>query len=636
MSLSKQLLGLISFLFCIIFSINFALSVGNIKTYLEGEAKNHAQDTATSLGMSLRPYMTDTSDPVIETIINAIFDMGYYKEIRLVDANGKELVSRSYDEQVEGVPGWFIHYLPMSPAAAEREIHTGWTMSGVVYVTVNTSFAYSKLYSQAKTSFWYSLVTFAVSFALLMLILRVTLASLKRIAQLALEIADNHFGTIEDLPSFTSSEVGNVAEAMNTMSGKIEDTIARLKKDLAEMGERLSREDLTGLHRKAVFDTDMRGLLMDHGAAYLLLIKVDSLSDLVKDRDSEAINQLLKAIAGKLQKSAEQDPKTIIKAYRFYGGEFAMLINSGNLEQIESIANALRADFADLGKKYNKSDLAHIGVARLNPVGTPESMLEAAQEAYEQARLIGANGYYILPRDNFVGDVSDWKKLVFDCIDNKTYSVDYAGQIIGFQSGQLIMEEAFTQVHGKDGQSVAIGPFVSIADKFGKIVDLDKGVIDNVLDYIQSASIPHAIAVNLSTSTIKNAEFCLWLEKLINNNQVAAKQLVFSFSAYAIVKDVEAHVDFIRTLHQWGGRVMIKRFETQSLSPDVIKALKPDFVRLARELGEGISQSRQKYEFVQTMEHMGRLLDIAVLAENVRADDDHRALMEIGIEGASR
>jgi EAL domain-containing protein (putative c-di-GMP-specific phosphodiesterase class I)/GGDEF domain-containing protein len=504
----------------------------------------------------------------------------------------------------------------------------------LVYVTINPSFAYSKLYEQAKTSFYYSLLTFVVSIALLVLLLRLTLASLNRINQLALQITAGHFETIENLP--WTSEVKNITVSINNMSRKIESTIIALNNKLEEMGASLLHDDLSGLYKKAVFETDIMNLMMAYSPAYLMIIKVDSLPDLVRERGNDAIDRLLQAFAEKLKKSVEQHQEAIMKAYRFYGGEFAMLINNGNLEQIESIAKALSGDFAELGEKYSKSDLAHIGVAPVNPVRTPESMLDSAYEAYEQARLIGANSYYIRSDENFAKDVLTWKELVFNCIDNADYSLSYVGQITSFQTGQLVMEEAFTQVHDKNGQSVAIGPFVSIAEKLTKIVDLDKGVINKVLDHIHSTRIPHAIAVNLSTGTIKNAEFRLWLEKLIKKDQLVTKQLVFSFSAYAVAKDVDIYLDFIDVVHQWGGRVVIKRFETQSMSPEVTKKLNPDFIRLAREIGDGISLSRQKHEFVQAMQQMGVLLDIAVLAEDVQTDNDYYALKTIGIVGASR
>ncbi len=634
MSLFKQLLLLISVFFLILFSVNFTLSINNIKTYLEVESQGHAQDTATSLGLSLSPHMINTTDPIIKTLVSAIFDRGYYQGIRLVDANNKELVSLSNDKIVEGVPSWFIDYLPMSPVTAESEISSNWLRSGVVYVTINPSFAYSKLYKQAKTSFIYSLITLVLSIGLLMLLLRITLASLKRINECALHISEGHFETIENLPWTT--EVKNITVSINAMSQKIKSSIIVLNNKLDEMGATLLRDDLSGLYKKSVFDTDMMNLMMTYRPAYLMLIKVDSLPDLIRDRGNNAIDLLLQAFANTLKQVAERHPETFIKAYRFYGGEFVMLINNGNSEQIELIAKALSNDFLELGKKQSKTDLAHIGVAPVNPVCTPEMMLDSAHEAYEQARLIGANSYYLRSDNNFARDISHWKELVFNCINNSDYSLSYAGQIKSFETSQLLMEEVVIQVHDKNDQLVAIGPFIAMAEKLAKIIELDKGVITQVLAHILSTRVTHAIAVNLSIDTIKNIGFRLWLEKLFKNNPLIIRQLVFSFSAYAVAKELEICLDFIQVIHQWGGRVMIKRFESQSMSPEVTKKLNPDFIRLAREIGKGISLSPQKQEFVQALQQMGDLLNIIVLAENVEADNDYYSLKATGITGASR
>ena len=58
MSLLKQLFILIAVIFLAIFTVNFITSVNNTRSYLEIEAEIHAQDTATSLGLSLSPHMT--------------------------------------------------------------------------------------------------------------------------------------------------------------------------------------------------------------------------------------------------------------------------------------------------------------------------------------------------------------------------------------------------------------------------------------------------------------------------------------------------------------------------------------------------------------------------------------------------
>jgi len=634
MSLFKQLLIFISALFLVIFSVNFALSVSNTKAYLEGESINHAQDTATSLGLSLSPYMVNSHDPLLKTMISAIFDMGYYKQIRLVDIDKKELVALNNDTPPQGVPKWFIDFLPMISATAESEISSDWALTGTIYVTINPNYGYLSLYQQAKMAFYYSLAAFVFAILLLALLLRVTLASLKRINQLALQIADSNFTCIEELP--WTSEVRNVATSMNIMSRKIKTVVNNLNDKLESMGASLQRDELTGLYKKAVFETDMKHLFMEEGRAFLLLIKIDSLASLVNEQDSHVIDQFLKEFADLLQLPAQQQPDRLCRVYRFYGAEFVILLKTDNIQQLEALVKTLAAGFLELGKKYQKPDLAHIGAVPINPVSTTEANLEAAYEAYEQAQLIGANSYFIGSGENFARDISDWKELVFNCIDNAAYTVSYIGGIASLQSGELLMVEAFTKAYDLQGEPVAIGPFIAIAEKFAKIIDFDKGVIGKVLEHLRSSAPSHAIAVNLSTRTINNADFRLWLEQLIKQNKALAKQMVFSLAAYAVAKDIEGYRNFIAAVHQWGGRVMIKRFETQSISPDMIKQLKPDFIRLAREMGNGIDSTRQKQEFVQALQDIGSLLDIVILAENVQADCDYQRLKTIGIVGASR
>jgi EAL domain-containing protein (putative c-di-GMP-specific phosphodiesterase class I)/GGDEF domain-containing protein len=634
MTLSKQLLILISVIFLILISINFAISVKNFKSYLEDEGQIHAQDTATSLGLSLSPYMNDTSDPIIKTMVSAIFDMGYYKEIRLVDAGKIELISLSNGKAIDRIPVWFVEYFPMSTITAKSEISFKWALRGTLYVTINPSLAYSKLYDQAKNLLSYSLLTFVLSIILLVLLLRMTLTSLNKINQLALRITEGHFEIIGKLPWTT--EIKNITISINTMSQKIKSTIAALNNKLDALGASLLCDDLSGLYKKSVFETDIMNLMMAYTPAYFFIIKLDSLPDLIRERGNVSIDQFLKAFAAKLKNTCEQYPNVIIRPYRFYGGEFALLVNNGNIEQIESIAQSLNSDIAELGQLYFKPDLVHIGVVHVNSVCTPKSILDSAYEAYEQARLIGVNSYYIRSNDDFSRDILNWKELVFNCIDKADYSLTYISKIIAFQNEQLIMEEASAQVYDSNNQLVAIGPFISIAEELAKIVDLDKGVINMVLDYIDRDNISHAIAVNLSIETIKNIGFRLWLEKLIKINPLITQQIVFSFSTYAVAKQVEAYRDFIEVIHHCGGRVMIKRFDSQSMSLEFIKSLKPDFIRLSREISNGVSVSLQKYEFIQAMQQMGFLLDIAILAENVQLDTDYYSLKSIGITGASR
>jgi len=636
MSLSKQLLLLISLLFLMIFSVNFVLSVNNIRDYLEVEAEIYAQDTATSLGLSLSPYMKNETDPIIETMIKAIFDMGYYQEIKLVNVENKPLVTLSNTTAIEGVPDWFINAIPMKTVSAESEISSGWNISGVIQVTLNPGNGYLKLYEQAKNSFYYSLATFILSIALLLLVLRFTLSSLKRIEQMAITLASGRFETIEPLPWTT--ELRNVTSSMNMMSNKIEGATRNLNLKLEGIGKKLQLDELTGLKRKTSFQTEMKHLFVADAdsEAYILIIKIDGLAALVKELGGDAIDTFLKDFSQVLKDTADQDQWGDILVYRFVGGEFSLLVKQINLPKVEQLAKSLSASFANLGKKYNKADIAHIGVVPFNPIGSTESILMAAKEAYEQARLIGPNSYHIRAGVDPAIGIAEWKSLVFSVIDNQQYKIKFIGAVEDLQTQQVLMQEAFTQASDSHGNKLSIATFISIAEKFEKIIELDKSVISKVIQHIENEKIDYAIAINISTRTIKNSDFRAWLVQLIKQKKSLSQQLVFSLSAYAVTKDFFSYKEFIEFAHQLNLKVMIKRFETESISAEFAKQLNPDFIRLAIDLGHGIAQDESKQSFVAGMKEMGELLNINVIAENVESEDDFQCIKKIGITGVSR
>lgn len=192
MSLSKQLLVLVTLIFFIVFAVNFTLSMNNIRSYLQVESEIHMQDTATSLGLSLSPHMVDEHDPILRTMMNAIFDTGYYKEMRLLNIDGEELVKLTNPSQIEGVPNWLIKMLPLKTATAITEISSGWNIAGTLSVSSNPGYGYQKLYDQFKLTLKFSLLILFGAILLLILVLRLTLKPLKEIEKQANEISAGH------------------------------------------------------------------------------------------------------------------------------------------------------------------------------------------------------------------------------------------------------------------------------------------------------------------------------------------------------------------------------------------------------------------------------------------------------------
>lgn len=737
MSLSKQLYLIISLIFLMIFTGNFIISVNNTKEYLQTESSTKAQDTATSLGMSLKALMDDKYDPEIVSIIKAISNRGFYKEIRLEDielgfnsqdlimqtpqldpsvswtisnvkvdtkfgkieaANNDEelgnalsaleneefikidsaqqnykfkpssaykkggdipinftatykneaiqtsttlqlskvLVQEVREEKFDYVPQWFINALPLQMEEKSSEINSGWKTTAVIYVSANAGDAYAKLYEQAKSAIIYALVAFVISIALLIVFLQFILKPLKDIEKLAMNIAKGQFSIIDKLPWTT--EIKNVAIAMNEMSTKIEGIIRKLNTNIDNVTKKISLDDLTNLSMRQTFETDMKKMFISKHTGYVFSIKINELGEFAKNHSNAQVDRFIKDFANILR-SCNTHFKFKSTAYRFFGSEFAMILENANNEEAQALSTYLKSEFDTLGEKINYPYIANIGATPFNPIGTTPEMVSASNEAFEMAKQIGPNEAYLRDDSDLARDMLVWKELIFDIIDNGKFTVGYIGNahiLNGEKEGNLVMQEAFTQAKDKNNEQIPIGTFISIAEKYEKVIDFDKAVVTKVIEYIQNNGIKHDISINLSLDSIVNLDFIEWLQRIIVLNPILSHQLVFSITAYGVAKDIDKFKIFSHKIHAAGAKVIIKRFESKFVPLESIKDLNIDYIRLARDYTNNIYKDSGKQAFVESMQELSNLLNIKLFAENVKEDEDFNFVKKVNLYGASR
>jgi len=632
MSLSKQLLILIAFIFFIIFSVNFVLSIGNIKSYLEVESEVHVQDTATSLGLSLSPHMSDEQDPIIRTMMNAIFDMGYYKEMRLVDVDGNDLIKLTNSEKVDGVPDWLINLMPMKVATAVSEINSGWNITGTLYVSTNPAYGYLKLYEQGKTTLKYSLLIFFCALALLIIALRVTLKSLKDIEKQANEISSGNFTIIKELP--WTLEVRTVAQSMNSMSNKIGSMIARLNNKLESLSDNLRRDPLTNLLNEATFEVNLKQELSTGLSGYTAFIKFDDLSGISKSQGNITVNKLLIDFSNIL-KSIQQPT---CHAYRLYGSEFALLCPNFDNKQIIELAASLQQKFTELGEQYGIDDLVHIGITRFERSSDFDKLSPAMVEAYEQARNIGHNAYFI--KEDSVSSMSelDWKATITSAIENNMPEITLTSDAYNYsgENAVKVMEEAFAVVKDGVGNTLSIGTFFSMAQEFGLEEELDKCIVNKIILLMEENKQSVPVTINLSMTSIASPSFLPWLQARIEHSSIPHDLLAFSVTAYSAAKNLTAFANFCVFVKSHGAATLLKRYSSDIIAIDMLKELHIDYIRLSRDLTTDISGNSNKVNLLEIMHEVANLLDIKVIAEGVTSDEDFQLVKAAEFYGIGR
>lgn len=741
MSLSKQLYIIISIIFLMIFAGNFIISVKNTKEYLEIESITKAQDTATSLGMSLKTILKDKYNPEVESIINAIANRGFYKEIRLENAffsikqsdlikaskdldnskwdisnisiderlgkvelintnsfekellalendtsketniessvssdentydfipseqyknikevtftftatneNGKTvntkavlnvnktLVQVTRDVKFDYIPAWFIKMIPIELEEQSSEISNGWQTTAIIYVSANAGDAYAKLYEQAKNAIIYTIIAFIVSMIILFIFVQYLLKPLKKIEKLANSIAVGKFETIQELPWTT--EIKTVALAMNDMSRKIEAIINKLNNNLENITKKLSRDDLTQLNLKQNFETDMKDMFINKNNGYVFMIKIFELANFAKNHTNDEISEFIKKFATILSTTKTKD-NCKATAYRFFGSEFAIIGKNFTYEDAKEFSLKLQKQFEELGNEYLKKDIVHIGATPFNPIGTTPQILQAAIETYEKATLIGQNEIFITDTIALSRNMDEWRDLIFDIVDNSKFELKYIGNAYALDdsTADIIMQEAFATIKDKDHLEIPIGTFVSIAERYEKIIDFDKKIITKVINNILINKVKHTISINLSLESISNTAFILWLEKTILEHKSIASQLAFSITAYAVAKDVDKFKFFADEMHQCGAKVIIKRFESKFIPLNNIKDFNLDYIRLAREYTHNVANDSSKQSFIEAIVELTNLLNIKLFAENVQDNKDLETIKNLEVYAASR
>ena len=721
MSLSKQLYLIISFIFFMIFTGNFIISVNNFTEYLQIESETKSQDTATSLGIRLKPLINeDINDPEIELIIKAIGNSGFYKEIRLevtqfsftntdlmlshninnnykitdvtvskndgiiVDNNDdndianelaqlegedsttfeeqtqytfipnknfpkhkrltvtftvisdtikKELTSSIYinhvpvqvsrEEKFDNVPQWFIDLIPLTLNESKSEI-AKWKTQAIVYVSANAGEAYSKLYDQAKIGIIYAIISFSIAFIIMVIFLRFILKPLLNIETLAKNISEGNFTTIKQLPWTT--ELKNVSISMNDMSNTIKNMISKLDKNLGKMTDQLSKDGLTGLQLEQTFQTDMKQMFIKKIDGYVMSIKINDFSNFAKNNPHKKVDQFLKDFANILSSSEDSE------AYRFFGSTFAMISKKTEQKDIEKLIFNLKSSLESLSEKYKVQCIAHMGITPFNPISTTDTILAQANEAYEMATQVGHNEAFIRDKNDLARDMMEWKELIHDIINNNQFKVGYINQSVLIDNPSiLLLEEAFTSAVDKNGEKIAIGTFISIAEKYDMVIDFDKAVIKEVINNIKINKIENEILINLAFDSLINGDFKNWIKDTLIENSNIASQLVFSVTAYSCVRDIQSFKNFIDLIHGYNGKIIVKRFETKFIPLDTLKNFNLDYIRLARDYTEGIMNDYAKQSFVESICEGSKLLNIKVLSENVNDAESFITLKELGL-----
>jgi len=638
MTLARQLILVITLLLLIVFVGTLTSSVMDTRNFLNDQLRSHAQDTATSLGLSLTPVIEANDMPMMNSMVDAINDRGYYGEIVIRTISGEVMLERHQPVWIEGVPTWFIRLLPLETPEGTSMIAIGWKQAATVHVRSHPGYAYRTLWNTATDTALWTLVSGLVAFGLIAVVVHFVLAPLRQLEQQALAISSRKFPRLERLP-FTR-ELRRVAEAMNKMSSKVEGMLSA-QSELAEKMRALAFEDeVTGLNNRRGFEERLSHLInapeeFSFGALYL--IELSDFRAYNEEHGYERGDDLLRQTARLIEATCKGGhPFTLA---RLAGADFAVLLHNVAPDEASGLAGDFGRALTKLQSTEKGNEISgHIGGAYYSGQQSAPELLSAADNALRAAQRKGLNAWHMFTEEGVAESTHgfmEWKSILNRVITGRELTLQFQPVLSPIQREPLHYE-VFSRIPSDNANTPLIpaGVFIPMAERHGFAQEIDKVVVEQVISRAAAAdNATNRFAINLSSSSVLDREFVGWLCGRLHGARDVAKRLVFEVPEHCILIDLEALHDAVNHIRQCGSEFSLDRFGSNKATFGYLKRLHVDYIKIDGSYIRRIEKNEDSQFLVHTLCEIAHALDIRVIAEYVESEAELDALTKLRVDG---
>ena len=629
MSLSKQLgLGFFLVLF-IVFMSSIWVNVSNTREYIEYQLSSHAQDTATSLGLSIMPHLeSEEGLPIIDTMTNAIFDRGYYQEITLYNGEDEVLIRKINTQTLDDVPAWFVDLFTIEAPKSNTELNTGWTIAGRLEVISNPGFGYQQLWSNAKATFSVISIIFVFGLFFVYALVKMITRPLKDVALQAERMSDKHFEKVSRVPK--TKELKQFVLAINVMSTKLGKLFMQLNKQ-SEQYRRFAYSDiLTEVGNRRAFDLAFEQLLRDeqhHSQGFLLIIRGTSLQNINEHIGINEGDSYLKKICEETKQICSKHFNHF-SIYRIAGADFAVLLEDIEKPKCESLVEALAANFKRIEKSEYQLGTAHIGATEFQYSDNYHAAMERADSALAIAATLPSQ-WQFASNITIKQSNSEWRGQILQLIDEA--KADFAAQPLIMPNSKTEYSEWFARMKRKDtGEMVPMSQLIPASVRLNYSEELDKMLFSNAFALLKAEN--GRVGLNVSRLSLLSPNFQSWLLSKLNEEPDIAKRLVLEIPERALVNSAQTLNMFAQQLKALGVRITLEHYGAQLAGFIHLKELQPDYLKLDGRFTANIHEQQDNQLFVESLLAIAHGLNIKIIAEMVESSAESDWLKDAGVD----
>lgn len=621
MSLSKQLgIGLfLALLF--MFAGSLWSNVNNSRDFLSEQLQVHAQDTATSLGLSISPYLGQNEQiALVETMTNAIFDRGYYQQIELRKLDGSLIFNRQNPPSLDSVPYWFTQIFAIESPTTDTQINSGWQILGNLSVSSNPGIAYEQLWANALNSFYISLAIFFLSLACgLLLIQQFITKPINLLIRQSEDISKQHFTQISPLPK--TKDLQLLSKAINLMSKKLSIWFTHMSEQSEKYKLFAYTDSLTKVGNRRAFNLYMEQLLRNENerpSGYFLLVQASSLKAINASLGNKSGDSYLQALVKTSIESCKQK-FSHFAIYRLSGSEFGLVLENSHNQQLVELAKTLSQGYKRQEKSEHRAGYAHIGITSFTYSDSLSQALRKADSALAVA-LNNEKRWELADNLPLSHSNHEWREKIKHILASGTS--DFVAQNIVDIGKNVEYAEWFARLPNEhDSASLPMNQLIPASVRLDYAKDLDKLITKAMIQ-----KLPHLngrVGLNVSRLSILDADFMQYLISQLNTVSEHCHKLVLEIPERALVHDIETLVQHTRQLQSMNISITVEHYGAQLAGFRHLQILQPDYLKIDGRFTNSVHEENDKQLFLLSLIKIAQGLNIKVIAEMIETQQEY-------------
>jgi len=624
MSLFKQIQSVITVLLLATLIIVMKVDFDNAREFTAKQLFNNGKNSANVLALSLSSHPSDKA--FLETSINAMFDGGSFEEINMTDPNGVTLYSRNEKIAIDGVPQTFIDVINLTIPVAEAQVMAGWNIMGTLQVKAHSGPSYIKLWESFKSLCLLFIILGTVTIAASYFILKYLLVSLVNIQHQAEAISDNQFILNEAIPR--TPELKKVVLAMNTMVEKVRLIYNRQLEYLKNYQALNFKDSNTGLNNRKYLVQQLCHFLdsdNENANGQIFILSMVGMESINISVCHPVLETFFKELADIL-KTETGTLSDVVRA-RLPRHEYAVVLPNCNRDKGLSMAKAVMARILDLlSDKTNLLGIIRVygGLASFEPGDDLKTVLSKTDYALSVAKSnpTGTIEEYLEQGHQVVLGKFEWKTTIEEALSQNRFVLTVQPVMSG--TGEL-HREIYINMIDSQGVQHSASYFMPMVIALGLANRLDLYVLENSVNYL-TKNREHVLAVNITTDFCIDRVSFMWLRQFLTTHKLLKENIVIEIHENTLIQHPDICLDIAGLLRGMGYRYGIDQFTMKDLSLDLLKDLKPDYIKVEQRYLYDTENQNDSDTALNALMTITDSLDIKLIAAKIENDEQRVAL----------